>query len=108
MTLCPGEQTPGRGGRKLGRMVTPYRTTLNALGTDEALRLADDLEHWEGPMRTHRDTVARLGFAPDGHPGWTDCPHAEARRLWTRAVGQLGDRARSFAFLQQCAASAAA
>jgi hypothetical protein len=89
-------------------MATPYRATLNAVGTDEALRLAYDLEHWEGPMRAHRESVARLGFAPDGHPSWTDCPHAEARRLWARAVGQLGDKARAFVFLLQCATPSAA
>lgn len=85
-------------------MISQYRTTLNTIGTDEALRLAYDLEHWEGPMREHRDAIARLGFAPDGHPGWTDCPHVEARRLWARAVGQLGEKAGAFGFLAQCGA----
>ena len=89
-------------------MLSLYRIALNILGTDEALRLADDLEHWEGPMRDHRDAVARLGFAPDGHATWTDCPHAEARRLWARAVAQLGDKARAFTFLARCAAPASA
>lgn len=79
-----------------------YRAFLNRVGTDRALALAHDLERWHGRMERHRDEIMRLGFAPDGHPRWDDCPHAEARRLWDRAVDVLGSGAVELAFLRAC------
>lgn len=79
-----------------------YRAFLNRVGTDEALALAHDLEHWHGAMEEHRTEIIRLGFAPDGHPGWDDCPHADARRLWERALRLLGDRADELELLRAC------
>jgi hypothetical protein len=79
-----------------------YRAFLNRVGTDEALALAHDLEHWHGIMEQHRTEIIRLGFAPDGHPGWDDCPHADARRLWERALRLLGDRADDLELLRTC------
>jgi hypothetical protein len=79
-----------------------YRLFLNRVGTDQALVLAHDLEHWHGRMQVHRDEIMRLGFAPDGHSRWEDCPHAEARQLWARAVQVLGSRAGELEFLRAC------
>lgn len=84
-----------------------YRALLNRVGTDRALVLAHDLERWHGLMEQHRDEIMRLGFAPDGHPSWEDCPHADARRLWDRAVHVLGSRAGELEFLRACSLPAA-
>ncbi|MCA1585579.1 MAG: hypothetical protein LC791_12715 [Acidobacteria bacterium] len=80
-----------------------YRAFLNRVGSDTALALAHDLEHWHGAMVAHRDEMMMLGFAPDGHAGWEDCPHAEARRLWNRAVQLLGRAAGDLELLRACA-----
>lgn len=79
-----------------------YRAFFNRVGTDRALALAHDLDRWHGRMEPHRDEILRLGFAPDGHPQWEDCPHAEARRLWVRALDVLGSRAGELEFLRAC------
>lgn len=79
-----------------------YRAFLNRVGTDEALALAHDLEHWHGIMEQHRAEIIRLGFAPDGHPDWDDCPHADARRLWARALRLLGPGADDLELLRTC------
>jgi hypothetical protein len=84
-----------------------YRTFVNRVGTQEAIALAHDLEHWQGPMEAHRAEIAKLGFDPDRH-AWADCPHAEARSLWVRAVALLGSRADDLTFLRTCAVPAAA
>jgi len=51
-----------------------YRALANRLGTDDALTLAHDLEHWHDAMEAHRESLTRLGFPPDGHPEWEGCP----------------------------------
>ncbi len=76
-----------------------YRAILNRIDGEPARRLAHDLESWHGRMEAHRHAIAALGFDPDGHPTWEDCPHAEARQLWDRAVLTLGSGAQEFEFL---------
>lgn len=80
-----------------------YRACLNRVATDEALMLAHALDRWHGDMEQHRAAIVKLGFAPDGHPGWDDCPHAEARRLWERALRLFGKGADSLELLRSCA-----
>jgi len=70
-----------------------YRGLVDHVGTNDALVLAQQLEHWHDSMVAHRASIGRLGFPPDGHPEWANCPHVEARRLWDRAVRVLGRRA---------------
>lgn len=79
-----------------------YRAFFNRVGTDAALLLAHDLDRWHSAMVPHRQAIMSLGFAPDGHPSWEDCPHAEARKLWDRAVQLLGSRAGELELLRTC------
>ena len=76
-----------------------YRGLVNHVGTNDALVLAHQLEHWHDSMVSHRASLTRLGFPPDGHSEWANCPHVEARRLWDRAVRVLGRRAWELEFL---------
>lgn len=69
------------------------RGLVDHVGTNDALVLAYQLEHWHDSMVGHRASLTRLGFAPDGHSEWANCPHLEARQLWDRAVPVLGSRA---------------
>ena len=79
-----------------------YRAFANRVGTSDALAFAHNLQHWHDAMELHRESLTRLGFAPDGHPEWEDCPHAEARRLWHEALRVLGSRAGELEFLHAC------
>ena len=77
-----------------------YRAFANRVGTDDALALAHDLEHWHDAMEAHRESLTRLGFPPDGHPEWEGCPHAESRKLWDEALRVLGSRAVELKYLE--------
>ena len=37
-------------------------------------------------------------FAPDGHPEWEHCPHAQSRGLWDRALRVVGNGAFDLVF----------
>lgn len=76
-----------------------YRAFVNRVGTNDAVVLARNLEHWHNSMEAHRASLTRLGFAPDGHPEWEGCPHAEAQQLWDQALRVLGSRAGDLKYL---------
>lgn len=72
---------------------------MNHIGSNEALILAHNLEHWHDYMEEHRDSLMRLGFRPDGHSEWEGCPHAQARTLWQRALQVIGSAAYDLKYL---------
>ncbi len=75
-----------------------YRSVASAVGTHEALDLAQRLAAWHDAMVRHR---RRTGDVSDSCE--TDCPHEEAATLWLEAVDVYGERARELAFLRRVA-----
>ena len=71
-----------------------YRTLGTAVGTREALDLAQRLIAWHDAMVRHR---RRTGDASEPCEG--DCPHTQAASLWREAVDVYGERAAELAFL---------
>jgi hypothetical protein len=80
---------------QVGVTMSLYRSVATAVGTREALDLAQRLAVWHDAMVMHR---RRAG--DDAGPSCDlDCPHEQAESLWLEAVEVYGDRAREFAFL---------
>jgi hypothetical protein len=76
--------------------VSLYRSVATAVGTREALALAQRLAAWHDAMVMHR---RRAG--DDAGPSCdVDCPHEQAESLWLEALEVYGERAREFAFLR--------
>lgn len=73
-----------------------YRTLASAVGTREALDLANRLAAWHDAMVRHR---RRAGEAA-GPACDVDCPHDQAESLWLEAVDVYGERAHELAFLR--------
>lgn len=84
-------------------MLDVYRRVANLVGTNEAAALAHALNAWHDAMVRHRRRLQQLGFDPDGHPTWDDCPHAEARELWVQARDVFGTHADQLEFLRATA-----
>ncbi len=89
-------------------MLDVYRRIANLVGTNEAVQLAQLLSSWHDAMVKHRRRLQQLGFDPDGHPTWEDCPGAEAVELWNRAREVFGARAEQLEFLRAIAHTRAA
>ena len=85
-----------RAGHAGGCDVSLYRTTATAVGTRQALDLANRLAAWHDAMVMHR---RRAGEAA-GPACDVDCPHDQAESLWLEAVDVYGERAHAFAFLR--------
>ena len=85
-----------RAGHAGGCDVSLYRTIATAVGTREALDLANRLAAWHDAMVMHR---RRAGEAA-GPACDVDCPHDQAESLWLEAVDVYGERAHAFAFLR--------
>ena len=66
-----------------------YKSVANAVGTRRALDLSHRLAVWHDAMVLHqrRQRIVR-GALCDG-----DCPHDEAKALWSEALGVYGERA---------------
>jgi hypothetical protein len=72
-----------------------YRSVATAVGTREALDLAQRLAAWHDAMVMHRRRAGdEAGASCD-----VDCPHEQAGSLWLEALEVYGERARAFAFL---------
>lgn len=69
----------------------------SAMGTAEALDLAQRLAMWHDAMVVHQRR-AEMSAAETCDE---DCPHTEARPLWLEALDTYGDRAHRLAFLRQ-------
>ena len=77
--------------------MNPYLQLGSRVGTLEAASLAERLTAWHDAMVAHerRLRVERSDDLCDD-----ECPHVEARTLWTEAVSTLGDRAIELQFLR--------
>ena len=77
--------------------MNPYLQLGSRVGTLEAASLAERLTAWHDAMVAHerRLRVERRDDLCDD-----ECPHVEARTLWTEAVATLGDRAIELQFLR--------
>ena len=72
-----------------------YRSLGMAIGTREALDLANRLSAWHDAMVRHR---RHTGDATNSCEA--DCPHEQAAALWPEALSVYGDRAGELAFLR--------
>lgn len=85
--------------------MSPYAMLGRSVGTTEAASLCLRLTAWHDAMVAHERRL-RTGRIGDGcHE---ECPHVEARALWTAALLTLGPRACELTFLRSRAVGGAA
>jgi hypothetical protein len=77
--------------------MNPYTILSSGLDTREATALSARLSAWHDAMVAHERRL-RAGTTSDACDD--ECPHAEARLLWSEAVATFGARARDLAFLR--------
>ena len=77
--------------------MNPYIILSSGLGTEEAEALSARLSAWHDAMVAHERRL-RTGATRDACHD--ECPHAEARDLWSEAVTTFGARARDLTFLR--------
>ena len=77
--------------------MSPYAFLGSSVGTAEAASLCVRLTAWHDAMVAHERRL-RTGRTSD--PCDDECPHAEARTLWTEALAALGPRASELTFLR--------
>lgn len=77
--------------------MSPYAFLGSSVGTAEAASLCVRLTAWHDAMVAHERRL-RTGRTTDVCDD--DCPHAEARTLWTEAVATIGPRASELTFLR--------
>jgi hypothetical protein len=77
--------------------MNPYLMLGSGLGTNEATSLSARLSAWHDAMVAHERRL-RTGRTRD--VCGDECPHAEARALWSEAIAIFGSRARELTFLR--------
>lgn len=77
--------------------MNPYTILSSGLGTHEATALRARLSAWHDAMVAHERRL-RAGTTTDACDD--ECPHAEARALWSEAVALFGARAQELTFLR--------
>lgn len=77
--------------------MNPYVVIGSSVGTVEALTLSERLAAWHDSMVAHERRLRTRAAADACHE---ECPHAEARSLWSDAVAIFGARASELAFLR--------
>ena len=77
--------------------MNPYISLSSGLGSHEAADLSARLSTWHDAMVAHERRL-RTGATSDECDD--ECPHAEARALWSEAVATFGARAHDLAFLR--------
>ena len=77
--------------------MSPYALLGSSVGTAEAASLCVRLTAWHDAMVAHERRL-RTGGTTDACDD--ECPHAEARTLWTEALATLGPRASELTFLR--------
>jgi hypothetical protein len=77
--------------------MSPYAILGSKVGTVEAASLCVRLIAWHDAMVAHERRL-RTGRSKDTCDD--ECPHAQARTLWTEALGTLGPRASDLTFLR--------
>lgn len=83
--------------------MNPYTILSSGPGTQQASELGARLTAWHDAMVAHERRL-RAGTASDTCDD--ECPHVEARALWSEAVAALGSRARELTFLRSRALDA--
>ena len=83
--------------RKGGSEMSPYAILGSSVGTAEAASLCVRLTAWHDAMVAHERRL-RTGRTADACED--ECPHVEARTLWTEALVMLGPRASELTFLR--------
>jgi hypothetical protein len=79
-----------------------YTMVGSGQATPEAAALGARLSSWHDAMVAHE---RKIRFGGD-EPCDEECPHADARALWTEAIEILGDRAHELTFLRSRALGA--
>jgi len=77
--------------------VNPYTILSSGGGTNQAKDLSTRLSAWHDAMVAHERRL-RTGMTSDTCDD--ECPHAEARALWSEAVATFGARAQELTFLR--------
>jgi hypothetical protein len=77
--------------------MNPYVMLGSGFGTNEATALSARLSAWHDAMVAHE---RRLRTGRTGDSCDDECPHAEARALWSEAVATFGPRANELTFLR--------
>ena len=83
--------------------MNPYVILGSSVGTPEAASLCARLTIWHDAMVAHERRL-RSGRTADTCDD--DCPHVQARTLWSEALAALGPRARELTFLRSRAKGA--
>ena len=74
-----------------------YALIGSQIGSPEATALSERLAAWHDAMVGHE---RRLRGAPAAIDCDEDCPHSEARVLWTEVLEAFPERARDLSFLR--------
>jgi len=77
--------------------MNPYTIVSSGLDTHEAMTLSKRLSAWHDAMVAHE---RRLRGGTTGAACDEECPHAEARSLWSEAIATFGARAHELTFLR--------
>jgi hypothetical protein len=77
--------------------MNPYTMLGSGVGTDDAASLSARLSEWHDAMVAHERRL-RTGISSDLCDD--ECPHVEARALWSEAVATFGPRADELRFLR--------
>ena len=77
--------------------MNPYLILGSNLGTNEATLLSARLSAWHDAMVAHE---RRLRTDRTSDVCDDECPHAEARALWSEAIAIFGSRAHELSFLR--------
>ena len=77
--------------------MNPYILIGSGIGTVEAAALSQQLAAWHDDMVMHERRL-RVGHTRTVCD--EACAHAEARRLWARALTAFGERAHELSFLR--------
>jgi len=77
--------------------MNPYGIVGSGIGTREAASLRARLMAWHDAMVAHERRV-RSGQTTDACDD--ECPHVEARALWSEVSAMLGPRANELTFLR--------
>jgi hypothetical protein len=77
--------------------MNPYLALCSSLGTNDADSLSARLSAWHDAMVAHE---RRLGAARSNDTCDDECPHADARTLWSEAIEIFGTRAHELTFLR--------
>lgn len=84
--------------------MNPYAMLTSGSDASSSSALAARLAAWHDGMVAHE---RRLRTGRTGDVCDDECPHAEARALWTEALAAFGERAHELSFLRSRATSLA-